>query len=103
MLTLALVACFVFGWAFVAATTALIAWVSSLVPQREAAGTSVLFIVLTMGQAVGSALAGNLADRGGLSLAFLVAAAIAAVGAACGATSSGRRRRADSVPATYNA
>ncbi|MGD9960708.1 MFS transporter [Nocardioides sp.] len=86
LLAVALVACFVFGWAFVAATTALIAWVSSLVPERATAGTSVLFIILTLGQAMGSALAGNLADRGGLSLAFLVAAAIAALGAACGSS-----------------
>ena len=83
-LLLALGACFVFGWAFVAATSALIAWVSDLLPQRAAAGTSVLFITLTTGQALGSALAGNLADRGGLSLALLVAAVIAALGAACG-------------------
>ena len=79
-----MVACFVFGWAFVAATSALIAWVSSLATERAAAGTSVLFITLTMGQALGSALAGILADRGGLSLAFLVAAVIAAAAAACG-------------------
>ncbi len=103
MLAPALAACFVFGWAFVAATTALIAWVSSLVPERAAAGTSVLFITLTMGQAMGSALAGNLAVRGGLSLSFLVAAAIAALAAACGAAGGRRRRRATSVAATYNA
>ena len=102
-LALALVACLVFGWAFVAATTALIAWVSTLVPERAAAGTSVVFITLTMGQALGSALAGNLAESGGLSLAFLVAAAIAALGAACGARGSRRRRRADSVAATCDA
>jgi predicted MFS family arabinose efflux permease len=103
-LAVALVACLVFGWAFVAATSALIAWVSSLVPERAAAGTSVLFITLTMGQALGSALAGNLADSGGLSLAFLVASAIAALGAVCGAA-GGRRstRHDDSVTATYNA
>jgi predicted MFS family arabinose efflux permease len=83
-LPVALLACFVFGWAFVAATSALIAWVFSVVPGRAAAGTSVLFITLTMGQAVGSALAGSLADHAGLSLAFLVAAVVAALGAACG-------------------
>lgn len=93
-LPVALVACFVFGWAFVAATSALIAWVSTLVHERAAAGTSVLFITLTMGQALGSALAGNLAERGGLSLAFLVAAVIAAVGAACG-RAGGRTGRRD--------
>ena len=96
-LAVALVACLVFGWAFVAATTALIAWVSSLVPERAAAGTSVVFITLTMGQALGSALAGNLAESGGLSLAFLVAAAVAALGAGCGAAGGRRRERADSV------
>ncbi len=101
-LAIPLMACLAFGWAFVAATTALIAWASVLVPERAAAGTSVLFITLTMGQAAGSALAGNLADRGGLSLAFLVAAAIAALAAACGRTTGRGQRCDDSVTATHN-
>lgn len=101
MLAVALAACFVFGWAFVAATTALTAWVSNLVPERAAADTSVLF-TLTMDQAVGSSLASNLADHG--RLPWPGAAAIAAVGAACGAA-GGRpwRKRADSVTPTYTA
>jgi predicted MFS family arabinose efflux permease len=98
-LPVALVACFVFGWAFVAATSALIAWVSSLAEARAAAGTSVLFITLTMGQALGSALAGNLAERGGLSRAFLVAAVIAAAAAACGRVGGRAASRDDSLVA----
>jgi hypothetical protein len=56
-----------------------------------------------MGQALGSALAGTLADRGGLTLAFLVAAATAALGASCGTAGGRGRRRADSVPAAHTA
>jgi predicted MFS family arabinose efflux permease len=95
MLPVALVACFVFGWAFVAATSALIAWVSSLTPERAAAGTSVLFITLTLGQALGSALAGALVGSSGLSLALLAAAGVAALGAACGRLPSTARSAAD--------
>lgn len=74
-------ACFLFGWAFVAATSAQIAWASQLVPGRAASGTAALFITLTLGQAVGSTVVGLVADRGGMSLAFLVAAGLAVVAA----------------------
>ncbi|MDX6327029.1 MAG: hypothetical protein QOK15_3383, partial [Nocardioidaceae bacterium] len=77
-------ACLLFGWAFVAATSALIAWAAQLVPDRAAAGTAMLFITLTLGQAVGSAVTGTIAEHGGLGLAFLVAASIAFVAAVCG-------------------
>ncbi len=81
-LSLALAACLLFGWAFVAATSALIAWVSTLVPDRAAAGTACLFITLTGGQALGSASVGGLADLAGLSPAFAAAAGTAFVAAA---------------------
>jgi predicted MFS family arabinose efflux permease len=84
LLALAPAACLLFGWAFVAATSALIAWAAQLVPDRAAAGTAMLFITLTLGQAIGSAVAGTIADHGGLGLAFLVAAVLAFLAAACG-------------------
>lgn len=90
----AILAFLLFGWAFVAATSALIAWSAQAVPDRAAAGTAALFIALTLGQAGGSALAGTIADHGGLRLAFLVAAALALLAAGCGllTTTHGRIR-----------
>lgn len=95
----------VFGWAFVAASTALIAWASYVDPQRSAAGTAVLFVTLVLGQGLGSAAAGSVADRHGLPSAFLVAAAVALVAAGCGlrpvATPLGARTSSDPVPADH--
>ncbi|WP_205473967.1 MFS transporter [Nocardioides sp. SYSU D00038] len=92
---LPVVACVVFGWGFVAASSALIAWTSALVPDRAAAGTSLLFIALVVGQAAGSAVAGVLSGPIGLSGVFVVAAAVTAVAAGCSRAPSPRR----SVPA----
>ena len=83
-------ACLLFGWAFVAATSAQIAWVSQLVPGRAASGTAALFIILTLGQAVGATIVGLVADHGGASLAFLLAAGLAALAAVVGRTRPGR-------------
>lgn len=91
VLAVGVLACLLFGWSFVAATSALIAWVGELLPDRAAAGTAVLFVTLTLGQAVGSALAGTVADVGSLALAFVVASSLALLAAGCGA---GRRRGA---------
>jgi len=79
-------ACLLFGWAFVAATSALIVWASQLVPRRAASGTAALFIILTLGQAAGSTVVGLVADHGGMSLAFLVAAGLAVAAAVIPAT-----------------
>ena len=81
---IATIACVIFGWTFVAATSALIAWASSLVPDQAASGTAVLFVSLTLGQAVGSTAVGAAADHVGRPLAFLGAAAAAALATACG-------------------
>ncbi|MCD4534366.1 MFS transporter [Nocardioides sp. cx-169] len=83
-LTVAVLACAVFGWSFVTATSALIAWSSHLVPDEAAPGTSLLFITLMLGQAAGSAAAGAVAERHGLTTAFLLAAAVTAGAAVCG-------------------
>jgi predicted MFS family arabinose efflux permease len=83
-------ACLLFGWAFVAATSALIGWAAELLPDRAAAGTALLFVALTLGQAVGSAVAGAIADASGLGVAFTVAAVTALLATACG-LDQGRR------------
>jgi predicted MFS family arabinose efflux permease len=81
---MAMAACGVFGWGFVAATSALIAWAGHLAPDHAAPGTSLLFVTLVLGQAVGSAAAGSIAERYGLSPTFLVAAGTALLAASCG-------------------
>lgn len=54
-----LVACAVFGWGYTAATGALIAWTTEVDAAHAAAGTSMLFVLLVAGQAVGAAVAGS--------------------------------------------
>ncbi|WP_322919676.1 MFS transporter [Nocardioides renjunii] len=85
-LLLLVLACGAFGWGFVAASSALIAWAGDLVADRAAAGTSVLFVALVLGQAAGAAAAGALAGRIGLPPVFLLAAGVAVLAAACCAT-----------------
>jgi predicted MFS family arabinose efflux permease len=77
----ALAACVVFGWGYTAATGALIAWTTELDPDRAPAGTSLLFVVLVLGQALGAAVAGAAVDAVGTGAAFLGAAVVTAVGA----------------------
>lgn len=72
----------VFGWGYTAATGALIAWTTEIAPEHAAAGTSVLFVVLVLGQAVGAAGLGTVLDAAGPAVAFLLAAAVTALGAA---------------------
>ncbi|MFJ3034890.1 MFS transporter [Curtobacterium pusillum] len=80
----ALVACAVFGWGYTAATGALIAWTTEIDADRSSAGTSVLFVALVLGQAVGAALAGVLVGSAGTVVAFVVGALVTAVSAALG-------------------
>jgi predicted MFS family arabinose efflux permease len=81
-------ACLVFGWAFVAATSTLIAWTGVLAPDQVAAGTSLLFVTLVLGQALGSSAAGEVASRAGLTTAFTAMATVAVVAAALGLRSA---------------
>lgn len=90
-LPLAVAACAVFGWGFVAATSALIAWAAEVRPERAAAGTALLFVTLVLGQAVGSAVVGEIGARTDLAVGFRVAAGTAALAAAAGLR--GRRAR----------
>ncbi|WZH51663.1 MAG: MFS transporter [Nocardioides alkalitolerans] len=81
---LAVLACALFGWGFVAATSALIAWAAELRPQAPAAVTAGFFVLLVLGQALGSALAGEVTARSGSGAAFLLAGVVAL--AACAAS-----------------
>ena len=89
---LALAACVVFGWGYTAATGALIAWTTDLDPGRAAPGTSMLFVVLVLGQALGAAGAGALVGTVGLPVTFAVAAAVTAAGVAVTVPRSRRAR-----------
>ena len=68
----------VFGATYVALTGVLIAWASTLQPATPAGATATLFIVLTLGQAIGATLIGVLTDATNPLVAFTAAAGIAA-------------------------
>jgi len=71
----------VFGATYVALTGVLIAWASALQPATPAGATATLFIVLTLGQAIGATLIGALTDVTNPFVAFTAAAGIAATSA----------------------
>lgn len=73
---LALVACVAFGWGYTAATGALIAWTLERDFGRAATGTSLLFVALVLGQALGATAAGAVAAAWGLAAAFVLAAVV---------------------------
>lgn len=68
-----------FGLAYTAATSVLIIWATQT-PMSGAAGTSVLFTSLVLGQAAGAALTGMLIDLAGFVPAFMAAAATMLLG-----------------------
>ncbi|WP_258803690.1 MFS transporter [Pseudarthrobacter sp. NS4] len=73
---LALLACVAFGWGYTAATGALIAWTQERDFDRAATGTSLLFVALVLGQALGATAAGAVAAVWGLAAAFVLAAVV---------------------------
>ncbi|MBT2501761.1 MFS transporter [Curtobacterium sp. ISL-83] len=77
----ALGACVVFGWGYTAGTGALIARTVEVAPDHAAAGTSMLFVVLVLGQAVGAAVFGGMLGPVGAAPTFVVAATVTALGA----------------------
>lgn len=77
----ALLACAVFGWGYTAATGALIAWTTEIDAERSSAGTSMLFVALVLGQAVGAAGAGALVGAIGFVATFVVGAVVTAASA----------------------
>ena len=85
----AIVASAVFGWAYTAATGALIGWTAQIDAGRSAAGTALLFIVLVAGQGIGAGVLGVLVDPWGYTSVFVVASVVI-VGAAAGAVRAPR-------------
>lgn len=77
----AMPACAVFGWGYTAATGALIAWTTKLDAARSSAGTSMLFVALVLGQAVGAAAAGVLVGTSGYAVTFVIGAVVTAASA----------------------
>ncbi|PYY45473.1 MFS transporter [Curtobacterium sp. MCBD17_023] len=81
LVALALVTCVLFGWGYTAATGALIAWTTDVDAGRAASGTSVLFVVLVLGQALGAAAAGTVVATVGTGPVFAAATAVVAAAA----------------------
>jgi predicted MFS family arabinose efflux permease len=101
----ALVACGAFGWSYTAGTGALIAWTIRIDAARAPAGTSLLFVILVFGQALGATVVGALVSSAGFVVAFLAASAVTLAATATplwwrcqdGAHVSPSRRSNDSV------
>ncbi|WP_286928374.1 MULTISPECIES: MFS transporter [Aeromicrobium] len=80
-----LAACFAlaaFGAAYIAASGLLLLWGTRVHPRIPAAGVGWGFLVLALGQAVGAAALGTLADASSTRLAFAAAAALGVAAAA---------------------
>ncbi|MEJ5913562.1 MFS transporter [Pseudokineococcus sp. 1T1Z-3] len=88
----------VFGGAYTALTGVLIAWAGVLRPATAGATTATLFVALTAGQAVGSAVTGSLVGALGPVGAFLLSAALVLVAAGVlPARAGGARSRREPV------
>lgn len=94
-IALSFAAAALFGLAYTAATSVLIIWATQ-VTTSSAAGTSILFTSLVLGQAAGAALTGMLIDAAGFVPAFVVAAGTCLVGT-LGSLRAPHRRRAVAV------
>jgi predicted MFS family arabinose efflux permease len=88
----AFVACAAFGWAYTAATGALIAWTAEIDAERAASGTALLFVLLVAGQAVGAVVLGALVGATGYGTAFLLATLAALLAALAALPGLGRLR-----------
>lgn len=77
----ALAACVAFGWGYTAGSGALIAWTTAIDPRHAPAGTSMLFVVLVGGQALGAAALGVAIPATGSSAAFVAAGTVALLAA----------------------
>jgi predicted MFS family arabinose efflux permease len=77
-----LAACAAFGWGYTAGTGALIAWTTEIDPVWAAAGTSLLFVIFVLGQAVGATAVEALVASAGFAPAFFAAAFVVLTSAA---------------------
>ena len=80
---LAALALVCFGGAFVALSGVLIAWGAQRVPAAAAGAAAMLFVGLTVGQAVGAVVLGQVTEAAGTPTAFLAAGAVLLGSAAC--------------------
>ena len=96
---IAFAACIAFGWGYTAGTGVLIAWTTRLDASRAPAGTALLFVVLVLGQAIGSATVGGVIEQLGTPLSFTASAALVLVGA----LGASMRRPSDSSPGAKGA
>ena len=88
-----------FGAGYMCLSGVLILWARTLAPAAAGAGTSVLFVALALGQALGSAGFDVLLDHTGAVPAVLLAALLGVVGAALGAARPVRvREQSDPAP-----
>jgi predicted MFS family arabinose efflux permease len=71
-----------FGSAFVALSGVLLAWGAQRTPAAAAAAAAILFIGLTVGQAVGAVVLGVVTEAAGAPTAFLAASALLVISAA---------------------
>lgn len=97
----AFAACVAFGWGYTAGTGVLIWWTTRLDPTRAPAGTALLFVVLVLGQALGSALVGQVIDRVGIPGSFIASALLVLVGiltASKKPAASSPERASDALP-----
>jgi predicted MFS family arabinose efflux permease len=77
----ALAAAAVFGAVYIASTGFLLLWGTRTFPDRPVLGVGAAFLFIALGQAVGAPVLGLVADTLGTPGAFVVAAAVAVVGA----------------------
>ena len=75
----ALLAYLAFGWGFTAATSSLIAWTSAIDSATSAAGTAILFLALTFGQAIGATALGLIITNANFTTAFVAASVMSAM------------------------
>lgn len=86
----ALSAYLLFGWGFTAATSSLIAWTSAIDSATSAAGTALLFLALTFGQAIGATALGLIITSANFTTAFVAASAMSALAIGTAARSRAR-------------
>lgn len=99
---LAFAACIAFGWGYTAGTGVLIWWTTRLDHTRAPAGTALLFVVLVLGQALGSAVVGQAIELVGIPGSFIASALLVVVGilAASKQPAASSRARASDAPPT---
>jgi predicted MFS family arabinose efflux permease len=78
----AVVAAFAFGATYIALTGVLLVWATRLFPERVAFGVGSAFLVVAVGQAAGSALAGSGVETFSITTVFIICTATALAGAA---------------------